>query len=167
MMLKVLTAMLLSTSILFSTDARPAPPPEAPPPETPPSERKLIMPFEDSLSHATEFGILVPRPAGALIGEVTGRFRLPDIPPHLRTAGDDAAFWVGIPGTQSIHGTNNVESQLIQAGVIMRVTEEGTVNYIPFVEWWPDSARAVPPEHRTALGHLAVGHERTPDNAVG
>ncbi|KAJ3819403.1 peptidase A4 family-domain-containing protein [Lentinula raphanica] len=135
MMLKVLAATLVLTSILFSTDARPTPPP------LPPIDQ---LAHRDKTPEDIHSGVTVFSPEGERIVKATGRFRLPDIHPNLRTIGDQVAFWVGISGEPRPH--------LVQAGVVMYVAEEG-VKFHAFIEWFPDLAKWTPEMD------LEVGHE--------
>ncbi|KAJ3835825.1 concanavalin A-like lectin/glucanase domain-containing protein [Lentinula raphanica] len=113
-------------------------------PSPKPTDDPLVFPF-DEFPREYHAGVSVLSHVGQHIVEVTGRFRLPDIPPNVRTVGDQTAFWVGISG-------GSVVSQLVQAGVDVRVVEDG-LHIRPFMEWIPD-----PPDYSPVMPALAPGH---------
>ncbi|KAJ3968430.1 peptidase A4 family-domain-containing protein, partial [Lentinula raphanica] len=126
MMLKVLTATLLLTSVLSSTDARPM--------ESRSSSSSGILRGDELVSDIWS-GVTVLAPRSDPIDVITGRFHLPDVPHNLRTTEAEAAFWVGISGDPL--------PQLVQAGVVMRVSKHGALTFHGFYEWYPDTARWV------------------------
>ncbi|KAJ3822822.1 peptidase A4 family-domain-containing protein [Lentinula raphanica] len=130
MMLKVLTATLLLTSILFSTDAQPV--------ESPPSANS---PNPVSVPRSSYAGITVSPPTLQRIDKVTGRFHLPQpVPLDPQTKFANTAFWVGISGYLEYPFQFK---ELVQAGVAMVASEKGDIAFQAFYEWHPDKEKWV------------------------
>ncbi|KAJ3970863.1 hypothetical protein EV361DRAFT_914084 [Lentinula raphanica] len=141
MMLKVLTATLVLTSILFTSDARPTPPPM-------PLPDKSRPPIDISVQHihagVTVFTPLVPTFEESTLKQhiinASVRFRLPHIQPNPQNIGHQAMFYLGISGypeSGPVKGGVAPDTHVVQGGVTMYVTEEG-VRFHALVGFFPD-----------------------------
>ncbi|KAJ3718698.1 hypothetical protein C8R42DRAFT_674322 [Lentinula raphanica] len=157
MMLKVLTATLVLTSILFTTDARPTPP------KTPlPDESSTLIDIS-AVPHlhagVTVFTPLVPTHEESKLEQhiikATVRFRLPDIQPNPQNIGHQVMFSLGISGypeSGPVPGGVDKDTHTVHAGVAMDVTKEG-VKFNALVGFLPDQMMWWAPDFPFEVGH--------------